>query len=87
MHTPVKQGQLASVCLKEWGLYFLQVELRTCEVTWIFVTHLAGRGYLDDIMFRSLTLRLLLLYSNNEMECLKLGLPLEIQNLYGHHLL
>lgn len=86
MHTPMKQGQLASVCLEEWGLYFLQVELRTCEVTWIFVTHLAGRGYLGATMFRSLNLRLLLLYSN-EMECLKLGLHLEVQNLYGYHLL
>ena len=87
MHTPMKRGQLASVCLEEWGLYFLQVELRTSEVTWIFVTHLAGRGYLGATMFRSLNLRLLLLYSNSEMECLKLGLPLEVQNLYSYHLL
>ena len=51
------------------------------------MAHLAGRGYLDATMFSSLNLRLLLLYSNSEMECLKLGLPLEIQNLYGYHLL
>lgn len=59
------------------GTLFPQVELRTYEVTWIFVTHLAVRGYLDATILDSLGL--LMLYSNSDMEYLKLGLSLKIQ--------
>ena len=59
------------------GTLFPQVELRTCEVTWIFVTHLAMRGYLDATILDSLGL--LMLYSNSGMEYLKLGLSIKIQ--------
>lgn len=72
----------AGVCVPSLtGTLSLQVELRTCEVTWIFVTHLAVRGHLGATILDSLGL--LLLYSNSGTEYLKLGLSLHIQIVWS----
>lgn len=47
-------GQLVSMFPSIVGTLFLHVKLRTCEVTWIFVTHLAMKGHLDAIILDSL---------------------------------
>lgn len=63
-------GQLVSMFPCIMGTLFLQVEFRTCEVTWILGTQLAVRGHICATILDSLEALDALFQQWDRLDCL-----------------